>query len=114
MSEGTCIYCGHGIPTSVDPYVEHAVRHMRTHGEFDARVLPRRTRQVRWTPEAVIRAIKMWARDTGHAPTANEWAKADPQHPTSTTCARIFGSWADAIAAAGFPKPSRARRLQSA
>ena len=72
-----------------------------------------------WTREAVIAAIKTWAKRTGSPPTSNEWAKSQGvgglliegrigSRPCAMTVHRIFGSWNAAIQAAGFEaRPQR-------
>lgn len=48
-----------------------------------------------------------WANRHGQQPSANEWHKAGPDHPANATIAFLFGSWNNAIEAAGFtPRPS--------
>lgn len=67
-----------------------------------------------WTRERVVDAIQRWAREHGTPPLADEWIKSDPErgYPTRTSVYRgthrsssPFDSWADAIEAAGFPRP---------
>jgi hypothetical protein len=68
----------------------------------------------KWTRENVIKAIQLWAEEhDGKPPRSTDWNyksshKRDRRFPTITsvygpTCA--FKSWADAIEAAGFPRP---------
>lgn len=65
-----------------------------------------------WTREAVIDAIQRWAAEHGRPPSASQWTRSEDGHPaggsvyrsTSNTWAP-FASWADAIEAAGFPRP---------
>ncbi len=68
----------------------------------------------RWTAEAVIDAIQRFAAAHGRPPTANEWIRADPVrgypvrtsvYVTQTRSHSPFPTWADAIVAAGFPRP---------
>lgn len=68
-----------------------------------------------WTREAVIDAIQRFAAANGRPPTATEWIRADHVngYPPRTSvyiagkhsCAH-FPLWADAIEAAGFPRPT--------
>jgi hypothetical protein len=67
-----------------------------------------------WTRETVIAAIQEWEQEHGRPPSANDWLHSDPEqhwpnrgsvyrsgnHPGSP-----FQNWADAIEAAGFPRP---------
>lgn len=67
-----------------------------------------------WTPERIIEAVQAWARKHGRPPVPNEWRKATPDHPATSSCYRssgnrsvkaAFPNWADLIEAAGFPRP---------
>lgn len=69
-----------------------------------------------WTRERVIAAIQAWAAEHGEPPTAYDWQHADPDGrwpaassvyggPSRGHRARAFPSWADAVEAAGFPRP---------
>lgn len=74
----------------------------------------------RWTRETVIDAIQRFAAVHGRPPVADEWIRADPEHgypPRSSVYmadghhyGRPFESWAAAIEAAGFPRPTNRRR----
>jgi hypothetical protein len=74
----------------------------------------------RWTVETVIDAIQRFAADHGRAPTADEWITADFErgYPSRSSVYQAnghnpsapFPQWADAIAAAGFPRPTSGRR----
>lgn len=67
-----------------------------------------------WTREAIIDAIRRFAAEHGRPPTAIDWRRADKErgYPQRTN---VYGSkygkpcsfalWADAIEAAGFPRP---------
>jgi len=69
----------------------------------------------RWTREAVIEAIQLWAAEhDGQPPLASEWlhASEDGRFPNRGSVYRNgknqghpFAKWADAIEAAGFPRP---------
>lgn len=67
-----------------------------------------------WTADAVIDAIRRFAAEHGRPPTADEWINADGvrNFPARSSVYRSranssnpFASWADAIEAAGFPRP---------
>jgi len=60
----------------------------------------------RWTPELIVYAIELWHRQHLRIPTTDEWDRAGVNHPSRVTVIRRFGSWNEAMAAAGF----RARR----
>lgn len=62
----------------------------------------------RWTDEAIIKAIQQWAAEHGHPPRVSDWLKAGQDHPSFGSCYGpqcSFKNWADAIEAAGFPRP---------
>lgn len=75
----------------------------------------------RWTRETMIAAIQRFATRYGRPPGAadfnpamvraagHDWRAerfyADADYPTVPSVAREFGSWADAVEAAGFPRP---------
>ena len=65
-----------------------------------------------WTREAVIVAIQRWAAEHGGPPGAMDWRHADRGYPCFASVYRTvshpsapFAKWADAIEAAGFPRP---------
>lgn len=70
-------------------------------------------RQRKWTKETVIKAIQDWAAEHGRPPTSPEWHNASPdgKYPCFRSVygpeaeGRPFPKWADAIEAAGFPRP---------
>jgi Homing endonuclease associated repeat len=65
-----------------------------------AGVGPARERTI-WTDERIVAALKDWAGANGDAPTQKQWEAAGGI-PSATTVRRHFGSWADALDAAGF------------
>jgi hypothetical protein len=65
-----------------------------------------------WTRETVVDAIRRWATSHhGNPPTATDWLHADPLngYPHASSVYSVpsapFRKWADAIEAAGFPRP---------
>jgi Homing endonuclease associated repeat len=48
----------------------------------------------------IVAALKDWADANAHAPTQKQWQAAG-RVPSATTIRRHFGSWADALDAAG-------------
>lgn len=62
-----------------------------------------------WTREKIVTAIQEWAKEHGRPPRASDWVRSGPNHPsTGAVHKRPSGSfiyWADAIEAAGFPRP---------
>jgi hypothetical protein len=77
--------------------------------------IERQTDQRKWTRAVVIDAIQRFAQQHGRPPTASDWDHADPANgypPKSAVYGRHsntpsapFDYWADAIEAAGFPRP---------
>ncbi|HKI91412.1 MAG TPA: hypothetical protein VJ986_03850 [Gaiellaceae bacterium] len=67
----------------------------------------------RWTPETVIYAITLWYRQHSRPPYTSEWDQAGENHPSRQTVARVFGSWNEAMAAAGFKPRPRGRPRRS-
>lgn len=67
-----------------------------------------------WTRGRIIDAMAEWARTHGRPPRTTDWQKTDPdgRHPTMMTVFSRFGSWSQAIAAAGLgddPASTRTR-----
>lgn len=59
-----------------------------------------------WTAERVLDAIKRFAAANGRPPSASEWlSRPGKGFPVAGTVQRECGSWANAIEAAGFPRP---------
>ncbi len=68
-----------------------------------------------WTQERVIAAIQKWAEEHGRPPSSVDWNNSlakvprGPEYPSATAvCGKdhgVFPKWADAIEAAGFPRP---------
>jgi hypothetical protein len=58
-----------------------------------------------WTRDAIVAAFQRYAAETGAPPLCEEWQKADrPDYaPSSGPVFRLFGSWNEAMQAAGFP-----------
>jgi hypothetical protein len=55
-----------------------------------------------WDEASVIAALQTYAAEhDGFPPPTAEWNKTAPDHPTYGVVVRLFGSWADAVRAAG-------------
>lgn len=93
---GRCVDCGAPTNGSDGP------------GRAGERCLPCRARfqheSRRWTPEAIVAAIRAWAERTGGIPpSAREWLRPlGGEWPPVSVVQREFGSWSAAISAAGF------------
>lgn len=98
---GTCEHCG-----------------ARTTGSNGPRKAPRicatckatQTHEQRyWTKQRVLDAIHRYTKTNGRPPVASDWLTNNGQHqdgyPYVSTVTREFGSWANAIEAAGHPRP---------
>lgn len=68
-----------------------------------------------WTRERIIQAIREWTEHFGGPPSATNWNSAAKgfnaakfgtgTYPITGTVQYVFGSWANGIEAAGFPRP---------
>lgn len=58
----------------------------------------------RWSDEEIIQAIQAYAGKHGAPPVAHDWDVAGPW-PNKKTVMRRFGSWGNAMVAAGFERP---------
>jgi hypothetical protein len=67
-----------------------------------------RPRRIPRTRDEIIEALQAHARENGGLPpTANEWVLMAADRPNREDVKREFGSWADGVEAAGFPRPRR-------
>lgn len=65
-----------------------------------------------YQPDEIIDAIRRWASaHDGVPPVYADWKTKSAGYPASMSAARVFGSWAAAIEAAGFPRPTRAEGI---
>jgi hypothetical protein len=64
----------------------------------------------RWTREAIVSELRLWAAELGRAPTAREGFRAGAPVCTSVV-QHEFGSWNVGIAAAGFTPRGRGERI---
>lgn len=64
-------------------------------------------RMTPWSKEEILATIQRWNVEYGAPPTSNEWTKSIIGYPTCSTVIKWFGSWAEAIEQAGFPRPVR-------
>ena len=56
-----------------------------------------------WTRRAVVDALTEWYFVRGAWPTGKDWARATAANPNRSQVYEHFGSWAEALAAAGKP-----------
>jgi len=99
--KGVCTECGG--PTSPYPYKERI--HHRCIKCQNAKPVG-----LKWTKEAIIEAVHIFAKENGRRPASTEWLlntgpNRDPRFPNAATVLDRFGSWANAIEAAGFERP---------
>lgn len=71
-----------------------------------------------WTRDTVLDAIRRFAAEHGRPPTAYEWLyRPGPGYPYVNSVMgsgnQPFAKWADAIQAAGFPRPGYGRRTRN-
>lgn len=66
-----------------------------------------RPRGAAWTDDEILNAIRRWNIVHGEPPTANAFRNAHDGYPSLSVVTGHFGSWADAIEKAGFPRPQR-------
>lgn len=94
----------------------------------DAPMPPRRARRQGWTADGVMDAVVRWTETYGRPPKAHEWnptlartrglADAETverrfrsgEWPSDQTARRLFGSWANAVEAAGYDRPRQGVR----
>jgi hypothetical protein len=62
------------------------------------------------TREEVIEAIQRFAREHGRPPSRADFIGRTDEYVSPQTADRLFGSWSDAIVAAGFDRPTAIRR----
>ncbi len=59
-----------------------------------------------WTRDKIVAEIRRFAVEHGRPPSATDWrGPRSSGYPSSFTVQSLFGSWANGIEAAGFPKP---------
>lgn len=114
LYSGTCVDCG-GATDPSNGRANAATRCRNCHNAY----------RTKWTPEAIVDAIRRWNDAHGRPPGAREWnttlaRKAGlpfrgHEYPGTDTVQTAFGSWNAAIEAAGFePLPRgiyRSRRV---
>jgi hypothetical protein len=62
----------------------------------------------RWTRESIIEAIRALAQRTGFVPLSAAFnGPSTDDRPNLAHVVRVFGTWADAVEAAGYPRPRR-------
>lgn len=95
--EGTCVFCGHGIPQSVVIDRAYGLLAAQAPVALDARVVPlRRARSHQWDEDSCVAAYRAWEREHGHPPTSKDWQlKLEPgeHRPSYQRVWRLFGGW---------------------
>ena len=61
-----------------------------------------------WNEQNTIEAIQKWVAKTGELPTTYMWMRQNKHHPGAGRVAVLFGTWNNAIQAAGYT-PNRNR-----
>lgn len=61
-----------------------------------------------WTQQEILQAIRDFNAEHGRPPKSTEW-QVPGDHPNTRTVSRQFGSWKNAIEAAGFARSNRGR-----
>jgi hypothetical protein len=93
---GVCIDCGgrtEGTASGTARAVVRCARCARAHEHANRR----------WTPEAIIAALRRFAQETGEPPTVSKWLRDRPaDRPSLKPINREFGSWNAALQAGGF------------
>lgn len=92
---------GH-VTTPIDAFAERS-RDTKPEQEVETVRAPQRG----WTREGILLSIQIFHSENGRTPKADEWIKAAPDHPTTSTVVKHLGSWSNAIEAAGFDRPTR-------
>jgi hypothetical protein len=63
---------------------------------------PRTARRAKhWAPGAITQALLHWAATHGRTPTGKDWVRGTPEHPCCTTVRNHYGTWSNALGAAG-------------
>jgi hypothetical protein len=76
------------------------------------RATPRGDYRLRyWRAEEILQSLSNWALERGDPPAAFDWIAAGAGHPCSSTVRNHFGTWANALAAAGLVSQERSRRF---
>lgn len=60
--------------------------------------LPKRRPGIRWTPELISYAIRLWYRRHNTLPSPSDWRHAGEDHPSADTVRRVFAGWDAGIA----------------
>lgn len=112
-NDGICVCCGHGTPIStgeVDFFADLPA-HDLSANVVRLEPLKQRARldHREWTARMILAAIRRWERDHGRPPRKAEWNRAGAWWPNWRTAAAPFGTWKDAIRAAGFEPPAQGR-----
>lgn len=76
-----------------------------TIGKYDRTTPEYLGKVTKWPKERIIERIREWEAIHGRPPTSWDWRYASNGYPNYSSVLKRFGSWADAIEAAGFPRP---------
>jgi hypothetical protein len=110
-----------GVSLAMDRQAVTIVAYRQTDGaaipveaRFDRRDCPRYAPEHRrgrihrrWEDSEIIDTLRAWATEHGRSPKLTDWFFTDPDHPTSHTVRRRFGSWRKALKRAGLKPAGR-------
>jgi hypothetical protein len=95
-----------GVEVEIDPDAPASCEHEEEAMETVTAVRARGGKT--WTKDKIIEAIVAHADlHDGEPPASRDWVNGSPSHPSLYNVKAIFGSWADAVEAAGFARPKR-------
>jgi len=66
-----------------------------------------------WPAYLVVASIREWTRQHGRPPTSPEWERASSSHPSATWVLTMFGTWNEALRAAGVANRARGCRAET-
>jgi hypothetical protein len=80
---------------------------LRRYGSWRAAPATAGVAPITWTPAAMVYALRRFGAEHGHPPTARQWSRSGPAHPSASLVATAFGSWERGLRAAGLQATKR-------
>jgi hypothetical protein len=80
---------------------------LRRYGTWRAALTAAGVAPPAWTPAAMVCALRRHGAEHGRPPTAREWSRSGPEHPSAAMVATAFGSWERGLRAAGLQATRR-------